>query len=87
MIEQKLDDEGIVQKSFEEPIMQDVFPCEYRMARLPSGEVVLQGRFAWSNIERSIGGSQWKTLPIVSLGHEGKELTIGKDDFIGGNCA
>jgi len=40
-------------------------PVEYRLARKPSGELILQGACQWW--EGTISGIEWKEIPIVDL--------------------
>ena len=58
--------------AYVEPMPRDrvnnVLPTEYRLARLPSGETVLQGRFFWQ--ESGFGGEnghEWRTLETVEI--------------------
>jgi hypothetical protein len=48
--------------------IENMLPTEYRLARLPSGETVLQGRFFWQ--ESGFGGEhgyEWRTLETVEI--------------------
>jgi hypothetical protein len=48
--------------------IENMLPTEYRLARLPGGETVLQGRFFWQ--ESGFGGLHgydWKTLETAVI--------------------
>jgi hypothetical protein len=57
---------------FNAPTIEDASPSEYRMARYPSGELVLQGKFNWR--KGHAYGHNWKNLPIVSVDYDGNVI-------------
>lgn len=46
-------------------------PNAFRMAVYPDGSARVQGAYAWS--EGSIGGVEWRDLPVVFVDMDGQE--------------
>ena len=49
---------------------QASLPSMYRLAKLPNGEMVLQGSYQWFESENNYG-FEWKEIPTVNLDEDG----------------
>jgi hypothetical protein len=52
--------------------MESKAPNMFRQAVYPSGKVVVQGAYAWT--QGNEGGVVWRDLPLVKVDDEGNEL-------------
>lgn len=51
--------------------IESTSPNAFRVAQYPDGDKRIQGAYAWS--EGSIGGFEWRDLPLVYVDMVGKE--------------
>jgi len=72
MSELKIDGATSAQCYIHQPVrFQSISPVSFRLGKLHTGELVLQGSYPWQ--EGDIRGIDWKTIPTVNLDSNGDE--------------